>query len=325
MGAKKSLKKITKLFKKSKHVFIMSHNNLDLDALGSSIGFYDMLSKKKKKCFIIIDEKKHELGVKKILTELEGALRIINSEDVDKYMHKKNKKNLLLILDTNKKNLLQAPNILNKFSKLLVIDHHEIGSKTIETENMFIDTESSSTCEIVEQFIEYYNTKINPYIATVILAGIMLDTNGFSLKTDSATFYSAYYLTSIGASVKKVEYLLKQDLQDYIERQKLLTNIEIKEGIAIAKGTPYAIYRREDLARIADTLLFFDGVEAAFVIAKIDKDEVGVSARSIGNIDISEIMEKMNGGGDKTGGATKVETEPISKVASKLKSILDRR
>ena len=325
MNIKKSLKKITKLFKKSKYIFIMAHNNLDLDALGSSIGFYDMLTKKKKECFLIIDEKEHELGVKKVLTELEGSLNIINGKDIDEYMHRKNKKNLLLILDVNKKHLVQSPGVLDKFSKILVIDHHEVGSKTIETDNLFVDSTSSSTCEIVEQFIEYFNVKINPYIATIVLAGIVLDTNNFSLKTDSATFYSAYYLSSLGASIKKVEYLLKQDLEDYIERQKLLSNIEIKGNIAIAKGTPHAMYRREDLARIADTLLFFDGVDAAFVIAKIDKNEVGVSARSSGDIDISSIMEKMNGGGDKTGGATKIDTEPISKVATRLKNILDKR
>ena len=86
----------------------------------------------------------------------------------------------------------------------------------------------------------------------------------------------------------------------------------------------YMHLRREDLAKIADTLLFFNEVEAAFVVAKIDKDEVGVSARSTGDIDIAKIMEKMNGGGDKYNGATKIGTEPISKVVEKLKSILDK-
>ena len=153
----------------------------------------------------------------------------------------------------------------------------------------------------------------------------MRDTNNFSLKTDAATFYAAYFLSTLGADVKKVEYLLKQDLGEYVERQKLLSNIETKDNIAIAKGTPSAVYRREDLARIADTLLFFNDIEASFVIAKIAKDEVGVSARSLGNIDVAKIMEKMNGGGDKTEGATKIDMEPISKVAAKLKDVLDRR
>lgn len=324
MEIKKSHKKIKKIFKKSKRIFIMAHNNLDLDALGSSIGFYTILTKQRKKCFLVMEEAEHELGVGKVFKELEGCLKIVNSENIETFMHKNNKKNLLLILDTNKKELVQAPKVLDLFSKKMVIDHHEPSKKTIDTKYLFIDSEASSTCEIVEQFIEAYSAKINPYIATIILSGIVLDTNNFTLKTDASTFYSAYYLTSLGASVKKVEYLLKQDLEEYIERQKLLTNIEIKDNIAIAKGTPHAVYRREDLAKIADTLLFFNEVEAAFVVAKIDKDEVGVSARSTGDIDIAKIMEKMNGGGDKYNGATKIGTEPISKVVEKLKSILDK-
>ena len=146
-----------------------------------------------------------------------------------------------------------------------------------------------------------------------------MDTNNFTLKTNSETYYSAYYLSCMGASTTKVQYLLKQDLKDYMERQKLITNVEIiNDKIAIAKGSNYSIYRREDLAKIADTLLFFNDIELSFVIAKTANKVTSISGRSIGKKSIANILSRIGGGGDKMGGAAQFENLPISKVSEKL-------
>ena len=103
----------------------------------------------------------------------------------------------------------------------------------------------------------------------------------------------------------------------------MLSNIEtINDRIAISKATPYTIYRREDLARVADTLLFFNNIEASFVIGKIGKDTVGISARSLGNYEINKILEKLGGGGNDYNGAAKFENMPISKVEQLLKKTI---
>ena len=115
----KNKRKLNKYLKKANNIFIMAHKDLDLDALGSSIGMYTILTKKKKKCFLIIDDKEHELGVSKILKELEGCLNIIKSSDLDSKLDKSENKNLLLILDTNKKDLVQSETTLKKISKKL--------------------------------------------------------------------------------------------------------------------------------------------------------------------------------------------------------------
>lgn len=318
--------KLNKCVKKAKNIFIMAHRDLDLDALGSSIGMYVLLKNKKKNCYLVIDDTKHELGVEKILRELEGCLTIIKSSEVAKNLHKSEKKNLLLILDTNKKDLVQSESILKLFSKKVVIDHHDLGKTTIKDAFIIHDNEVSSTCEMITSLIESYDTEIDSYYATVLLSGIVLDTNNFMLKTTANTYYAAYYLASLGASAKKVQYLLKQDLLEYTEREKLLTKIEILNNkIAFTKATPYTIYRREDLAKIADTLLFFNDIEASFVIGKIGKDTVGISARSLGNYNISDILVNLGGGGDIYNGATKFEKKSISAVEELLKKEIKKQ
>ena len=319
MSILKERRKLNRILKKANTIFLMAHKNLDLDALGSSIGMYQILKKRRKKCYIIIDDKNNERGVEKVLRELEGCINIITSEK----KNPRNNKNLLIILDTNKTDLVQSKEALKKLDHKLVIDHHELGKTTIKDATIIDDCKVSSTCEMITSLIEYYDVEIDSYYATIILSGIVLDTNNYTLNTTAETYYSSYYLASLGASAKKVQYLLKQDIEDYTERQKLLSDIEtINKQIAFTKATPYTIYRREDLAKVADTLLFFNNIEASFVIGKIGKDTIGLSARSLGNFNILKILEKLGGGGDATGGAAKFENTTISKVEQELKKIL---
>ena len=313
-------RELNKAIRGSKNVFLMAHKDIDLDALGSCIGLSTILGQKKKNCYIIIDDKNHELGVEKVLRELEGCIKIIKSEEVDRYLYPKLSKNLLIILDTNKTDLVQSKDILKKIEKKVIIDHHDTSKTTIKGALTIIDNEVSSTCEMIAELVEHYDVELEPYYATVLLSGIVLDTNNFTLKTTAETYYAAYYLSSLGASAKKVQYLLKQDIMDYTERQKLLADIQtINNRIAFTKATPYTIYRREDLAKVADTLLFFNNIEASFVIGKIGKDTVGISARSLGNYNISKILEKLGGGGDTYNGAARFEKTTISKVEQMLK------
>jgi len=316
-------RQLNKRIRRAKVIFLMAHKDLDLDALGSCVGLSLILKQRKKKCYIIIDDKKHELGVEKILRELDGCIPIIKGEDIDKYIYPNNKRNLLIVLDTNKTELVQNEDILKKIDEKVIIDHHDLGKTTIKNAFIIADNEVSSTCEMITELTEFYDVEIEPYYATILLSGIVLDTNNFTLKTSAETYYAAYYLANLGASAKKVQYLLKQDVEEYTERQKLLTDIEtINKKIAFTKASPYTIYRREDLAKVADTLLFFNNIEASFVIGKIGKETVGISARSLGNFNISKILEQLGGGGDDYNGAARFEKTTISKVEQELKKAI---
>ena len=323
MGIIKERRKLGRAIRNAKAIFLMAHRNLDLDALGSQIGMNMILKRKRKKCYIVIDDKTHEMGVEKVLRELEGCIEIIHSEDIEQYLYPRQSKNLLIILDTNKKELVQSEEVLKKIKNKLVIDHHDIGKATIKDATLIIDNKTSSTCEMIANLIEYYDVELESYYATIILSGIVLDTNNYTLNTTAETYYTSYYLASLGASAKKVQYLLKQNIEDYTERQKLMSSIETLEGnVAFTKATPHTQYRREELAKVADTLLFFNNIEASFVVGKIGKDTIGVSARSLGNYDIGKILEKIGGGGDATSGAAIFEKTTISKVEQELKRII---
>ena len=323
MSIIKDRKKVNKAIKKAKTIFLMAHKNLDLDALGSSIGMYMVLKRRKKQCYIIVDDKTHEMGVEKVLRELDGVIEIIRSENLDEYLNPVAHKNLLVILDTNKTELVQSEEVLKKIKNKMVIDHHDLGKTSIKDCVMINDNKVSSTCEMISSLIEFYDVEIDSYYATILLSGIVLDTNNFTLNTTAETFYTSYYLSSLGASAKKVQYLLKQDLEEYTERQKLMSEIETLEGnVAFTKASQNTIYRREDLAKVADTLLFFNNIEASFVVGKIGKDTIGVSARSLGNYDISKILEKLGGGGDAFTGAAKFEDSTISKVSQEVKALI---
>ncbi|MBP5678467.1 MAG: DHH family phosphoesterase [Bacilli bacterium] len=323
MGIIKERRKLNKAIFHAKTVFLMAHKNLDLDALGSQIGMYMILKRKKKKCYIIIDDRTHEMGVEKVLRELEGCIEIIRSEEVESHLYPRQSKNLLIVLDTNKKDLIQNDKVLDHIKNRIIIDHHETGKTTIQNAEMIIDNKTSSTCEMIANLIEYYDVELESYYATIILSGMVLDTNNFTLNTTAETYYTAYFLASLGASAKKVQYLLKQNIEDYAERQKLLASIETLQGnVAFTKATPYTQYRREDLAKVADTLLFFNNIEASFVIGKIGKDTIGLSARSLGNYDIHIILDKLGGGGDATSGAATFEDTTISKVEQEVKKLI---
>ena len=123
---------LNKAINNAKTIFLMAHKDLDLDALGSSIGMYLILKGKRKNCYIVVDDLTHELGVEKVLRELEGCITIIKSEDIEKYMYPRESKNLLMILDTNKPELVQSKELLKKFDKKIVIDHHDLSKASIK-------------------------------------------------------------------------------------------------------------------------------------------------------------------------------------------------
>lgn len=312
-------KNINRIINDASSIFVVAHKDIDLDAFGACLGMYYYAEHLQKEVYFILDDTKIEAAVAKSIKELDGNIEFIDSK---RTINIKNADSLLIVLDTNKKNLLPSRELHLKFENKMIIDHHEVNEDTIDEGLLIIDKEASSTCEMITEFLKINNFTIDYNLATILLSGIVLDTNNYTLKTDSNTFFYSYYLTTCGASSTKVQYLLKQDLNKYIKRQKLITNAKMLKNIAITRSINKEIYRREELAKTADSLLLFNEIEASFVIAKIDKNTVGISARSIGNINVGKILGMFGGGGSAYEAAAMVPLKNTNEIEKELLAII---
>lgn len=309
---------IKQILQQASSVFIMGHTDLDLDALGASLGMCYILHKYNPK--IIIDDDSHELGVAKILKNIPNNVAVVKSHDVINCI---DEKSVLFLVDTNKISLAQNPKFAQLVPNIIVIDHHGISADTLDTKYLFVEKTASSTCEMLTLYLAKKENAIPESISIALLAGILLDTNNFVLKTTADTYYAAYYLAKCGAKNIDVQYLLKQDLKEYIKRQHVITDVQIKNKIAITTGDSNIRYRREDLAKIADTLIMFNDIEASFVVGNLKGKDVGISSRSIGNINVGKILEQLGGGGDKHEAAARFTNTTIEDVFEQVMKLIN--
>ena len=234
------------------------------------------------------------------------------------------KDSILIIVDTNKAHLLQNDQIIHYFNHIIILDHHQESDQTIPNTIQIINEKASSACEIVTSLIEKYQVKLTPTTATHILAGIVLDTNNFIVKTTQETYLSAYYLTKQSANPKKVQSYFKQDIKEYLERQKVISKVKvIHDKYALIVAPEKSQYKREELAKIADTLLRFQNIEASFVLGNRIDGGIGLSARSEGNINVGEIAENLGGGGDNHDAAAQINNgKTLTEVSLELIDLL---
>ena len=175
---------------------------------------------------------------------------------------------------------------------------------------------------MIATYLKEKEIKINSKLATLLLAGIILDTNYYRQKADATTFYMSYYLTMCGGDVNDVNELLKQDIKDYIKRQKMISSAKVINHIAIGKGSQRTTYKKEEIAKTADSLLTFNRIKASLVVAKVAKELISISGRSTGEINIGKVLEQFGGGGNEYEGAAKIEESNINKVIDELYKIV---
>jgi len=309
------VKQLIKAIKKADKIYVMGHQDIDLDAFGACIAIA-CIAKKYKKCTkIIINDKEHESAVGQAISMMEDRIKIVDSSKIKEISNN----DLLIIVDTNKKYLLQDEKLLKRFNLVFLIDHHNTGKGSIKVDNYYINTTFSSTCEILTEVIIDKNINISSNEATIILSGIVLDSNGYAINTSAQTHYYSGYLIDKKANVRKVQQLFKQDILDYKERQKLILDIEMKnEHTAITVGSKNKYYRREYLAKTADTLLLFKDIETSYVIGRLNKNEIGISARSLTNGNVNKVLSKMSGGGSPKEAATVIKGTSLEKVKKEL-------
>lgn len=312
----------------SDKVIIMGHKNPDMDSIGSSIGIYKVAQMNQKDAYIVLNPQEMDGAVHRLMGEIRHQeqlfSRFIGPEEA---LEISTEKTLLVIVDTHKPALVIEERLLNKIDNVVVIDHHRRGEEFIENPVLvYMEPYASSTAELVTEFLEYQpkRGKIEMIEATALLAGIVVDTKSFTLRTGARTFDAASYLRGQGADTILVQKFLKESVDTYIKRAKLIESVLFyHDGIAIAKGDENELHDQVLLAQAADTLLTMDGVAASFVIAKRSEGLIGISARSLGNVNVQVIMEKLQGGGHLTNAATQLTGISVTEAEGQLKLAIE--
>ncbi|QKY70813.1 DHH family phosphoesterase [Lentibacillus sp. CBA3610] len=312
----------------SDNVIIMGHKAPDMDSIGSAIGILNIVKANNVDGYVVLDPDDVDTGVYRLIDELKEEEEIwqhfIEPEESEALL---TSRSLVVVVDTHKPSMVAHERLLNKTEYKVVIDHHRRAEEFVDNPTLvYMEPYASSTAELVTELLEYQpnNLKLKMLEATSLLAGIIVDTKSFTLRTGSRTFDAASYLRSKGADTVLVQRFMKEDLDIYIKRSKLIERAKIhRNTIAIAKGTPDEEYSGVLIAQAADTLLTMSSINASFVISERNDGRIGISARSLGDINVQIIMEKMNGGGHLTNAATQIEDTTIDDAEALLKDILE--
>lgn len=319
---------LKELMIESDKVIVMGHKFPDMDAIGASIGIRKAAEMNQREGYIVVDFSELDISVKRLIEEMKSYPELyswlITPEEAMELM---TDNTLLVVVDTHKPSLVIEEKLLGKTDRIVVIDHHRRSEDFIKKPLLvYMEPYASSTAELVTELLEYQpkGEKINTLEATALLSGIIVDTKSFTLRTGSRTFDAASYLRALGADTVMVQRFLKEDVETYIKRSKLIETVEFYNvGIAIATGTEDEVYNPVVTAQAADALLTMDGVSASFVISKREDDIVGISARSLGEVNVQVIMEALGGGGHLSNAAVQIQGMKVIEVELKLKQTLD--
>ncbi|MEC2277650.1 DHH family phosphoesterase [Bacillus velezensis] len=321
---------LKEIVSESSNVIIMGHKFPDMDAVGAAIGILKVAQANGKEGYIVIDPNQIGSSVQRLIEEIkkyeELWSRFITPEEA---MEISNDDTLLVVVDTHKPSLVMEERLVNKIEHIVVIDHHRRGEEFIKDPLLvYMEPYASSTAELVTELLEYQpkRLKVNMIEATALLAGIIVDTKSFSLRTGSRTFDAASYLRAKGADTVLVQKVLKESVGSYIKRAKLIQHTSLyKEHIAIASlpENEEEYFDQVLIAQAADSLLSMSEVEASFAVARRDEHTVCISARSLGEVNVQIIMEALDGGGHLTNAATQLSGISVSEALVRLKEAID--
>ena len=308
------------LMKEAKKVMIMGHLNPDIDAIGSAMGVYRLAKTLGKSAYIVAD--KNGPALQTFIKELEKDEEY---EDVliGKEVAEENIENdtLLVIVDTHKTNYVEFPELLDKTKKIVIIDHHRRSADFIENATLtFQEVYASSAAELVTEILQYAESKITlkQIEAESLYAGIMMDTKNFTFKTGVRTFEAAAYLRRCGVDIIRVKKWFQSDLSSFNKIADIVKNVEIvNETIGISINEEKTKDASIICAKAADELLTISDITASFVIGKLE-DKVCISGRSIGDINVQIILEKLGGGGHITLAGAQVEGMTIEETKQEL-------
>ena len=312
------------LMEDAKQIYIMGHSYADMDALGAAAGLMCIARKRRRKAQIIIDQDNNAaqlvLAQLRKLPEYAGAC-----VDKQEAFLRLQPGTLLIVVDTNRPDFVEAPQVLESCNRVAVIDHHRRAASYIENAALnFHEPYASSASELVTELLQYLcePSEVLREEAEALLAGIVLDTKHFTLRTGGRTFEAAAFLRRAGADTTDVQRYFQNDLSDVVKRYDVLRRAEIlPSGIAVA-AIPEDGVDRVAAAQAADELLTLRGVKASFVLCRKGAGVI-LSGRSLGEVNVQVILEALGGGGNSTTAGGQIAEGDVAEVRAKLLDVIE--
>ena len=314
---------LSELIRDSSKIYVMGHKYADLDAVGADVGICCLAKKLGMKASIVIDQNHNAAG-----PLLERLKKDPEYKDVflspSEALIMADARTLLVVVDTNRPEQVEDSGLLGTCNRVAVIDHHRVGATYIQNAALgFIEPYASSACELVTEILqELIEPKdVKKIEADALLAGIVLDTKSFSIRTGERTFDAAAWLRRCGAETSEVKKLFQLDMDTTLARYKLMQDAKLYRGIAIVVRDE--VQERIVAAQAADELLNISGVEASVVASSDGEGGIYASARSIGEINVQILMEKLGGGGNRSAAAVKMNQTTAAEAEKKICAAID--
>ena len=307
-------------------VFVVGHKNLDMDALGSAVGMQLFASNITENSYAVYD-------ADQMSPDIERAVKFLEKEGVTKLLPLANamklvtNRSLLILVDHSKTALTLSKDFYELFTQTIVIDHHRRDQDFPENAVItYIESGASSASELVTELIQFQNSKKNRLSrmqASVLMAGMMLDTKNFTSRVTSRTFDVASYLRTRGSDSIAIQEIAATDFEEYREVNELiLQGRKLGADVLIAQAKDSTTYDTVVISKAADAMLAMSGIEASFVLAKNTQGFISISARSRSKINVQRIMEELGGGGHFNLAAAQIENMSLSEAGEKLTQLV---
>ena len=318
---------LREIIENSERIVIMGHKLPDMDAFGAAVGIYRIAKSLNKKANIVVERATNSIKPmmdiitrdgqheEDVIISNEKAISIASSNDVT-----------LVVVDVNKPSYTECPELINLCSSVVVLDHHRQGAEKIEKATLsYIEPYASSASEMVAEVLQYIseNVRVLSNEADCLYAGMVIDTNNFMTKTGVRTFEAAAYLRRNGADVTRVRKLFRDSMADYKARAEIVRNAEVFDYDFAISVTPDTVIESPTIigSEAANELLNINGIKASFVLTEY-QGEIFISARSIDEVNVQLIMEKLNGGGHINMAGAQLKDVSVSEAVVILKSTI---
>ena len=314
---------LAELMRDSSQVLVMGHRFADLDAVGAAAGICCLARKCGVRARIAMDiehNASHSL-IERLQKEPAYKDAFLSPAEA---LHYADSRTLLVVVDTNRPEQVEDASLLDACNRVAVIDHHRVAATYIHNAALgFIEPYASSASELVTEILQEVTERTDMLRceAEALLAGIVLDTKSFSIRTGERTFDAAAYLRRAGADTAEVKKLFQAGMEDTVARYKIMQQATLHGKVAVA--APDEPQNRVVAAKAADELLNISGVEASVVVSPDGKGNINVSARSIGEVNVQILMEKLGGGGNRSAAAAQLKDTALEDAVKNVYNVID--